>query len=176
MTTPTIPQLGPSTVNRKWLYEVNTGTDGAPTWAPIGGVTNSAFKPDDPNWVENSDQGGQGFKSQNKTGATWSGALTLERKVGQSDPLSYDVGQEFLRTHAIGKFGTANTVELRVYEWYPDDPTGAVTPRVEAYHGFAGVSWEPQGGDMYADDTVNVTLNGQGKLDIITHPFPKTAT
>jgi len=172
MSGPTIPQLGPSTVNRKWVYQVNTGSTVAPTWATVGGVTNSAFKPDGPNWVDNTDQGGQGFKSQNKTGADWSGSLTLDRKVGQSDPTSYDPGQEYLRTHAIGKFGTSNTVEIRVFEFYPDDPTGASTPREEAYHGFCGVSWEPQGGDMLADDTVVVTLQGQGKIDLITHPYP----
>jgi len=172
MSSPTIPTLGPSTVNRKWMYEVNTTPSGSATYVPIGGVMNSQFQPDTPNWVDNTDQAGQGFQSQNKTGATWSGSLTVDRKVGSSDPTTYDVGQEYLRTHAIGKFGTSNTVEIRVYEWYPEDPTGASTPRVEAYHGKCGVSWVPAGGDMMADDTVAVTLNGQGKLDIIDHPFP----
>lgn len=173
---PTITALGPSTVNRKWLYEINTSDDSeTPSWTTLAGITNATFNPDAPNWVDNTDQQGQGFQSQNKTGATWSGTVTVERKVTTADPTKYDTAQEYLRKHAIGKFGTANTVEVRVSEWYPDDKEGASTPREEAYRGYAGVSWEPQGGDMNADDTVQITLTGQGKLDLIEHPYPATS-
>lgn len=175
MSAPVQPSLGASTGNRKWFYEVNTGTTGAPVWTVVGGIRSAQFQPDAPNWVENTDQQGQGFKSENKTGATWSGALTIDRKVRQSDPTQYDVGQEWLRTHAIAKFGTSNTIEVRVCEFDTNDPTGVASPRIEAYHGFCGVAWVPSGGDQLADDEVQVTLNGQGKLDLISHPYPGTA-
>jgi hypothetical protein len=171
MSAPLFPSLGPSTVNRKWMYEINTNTLAAPVFTVLGGVLNAQFQPDTPNWVNNTDQEGKGFQSQNKTGATWSGDITVDRKIGKTDPTTYDVAQEYLRTHAIGKFGPLNTVEIRVYEYDPSDPTGVSSPRIEAYHGFCGVSWVPAGGDMLADDEVKITLNGQGQLDIIAHPY-----
>jgi len=41
---------------------------------------------------------------------------------------------------------------------------------VEAYRGFATVSWIPSGGGMDALDAVAVTLDGQGVRSAITHP------
>lgn len=174
MSAPTIPTLGASTNNRQWIYEFNTGTSGAPVWTTVGGVTNSQFQPSTGNWVDNTDQSGKGAQSSNKSGYTWSGDLTLERKVTEADPTKYDPGQEHLRLASL-KIGTANTVEMRVCEYDPNDPTGTSSPRVEAYHGFAGVDWVPDGGDMMADNTVKVSLKGQGALDEITHPYPAGA-
>jgi hypothetical protein len=92
-----------------------------------------------------------------------------------SNPTAYDAAQEFLRLASIGQFGPANTVHVRVYEYDPNDPNGTATPRVEAYSGYASVSWQPQGGDMLAEDTVQISFTGQGALNVITHPYPATA-
>jgi len=43
-------------------------------------------------------------------------------------------------------------------------------PRVEAYQGWAAVTWSPSGGAMDALDQVSVTLTGQGQRTAITHP------
>jgi hypothetical protein len=102
-------------------------------------------------------------------------ALTLKRAPKATDATTYDVAQEYLRTHSIGVFGNANRVQLRISEYDPNDPNGLSSPRVEAYTGFAVASWEPQGGDMLAEDNVVVTLQGQGKLTLISHPYPVTA-
>lgn len=175
MPTPTIPALGASTLNRKWVSEVNTSTPGTPNWVPIGGVKSSQLNVDSANWVDDSDFSAAGYGSQTKTASTWGATLTVGRKV-QQGTVAYDVAQEYLRTHAIGVFGTSNTVQIRVYEYDPNDPSGTTTPRAEAYMGFVGVEWAPQGGDNKAVDDVQVTLNGQGKLNLIGHPYPAVAT
>lgn len=172
MSAPTLPVLGASTVNRKWLYQVNTGTSSAKVWTTCGGVTNSQFNPDNPNWVDNTQQAGLGFKSQNKTGADWSGQVTFERAPQGADPSSYDDAQEYLRLHSVGVFGPGNQVEIRVFEYDPNDPDATYSPRVEAYSGKCGVSWQPAGGDMMADDTVVVNFVSQGALLAIDHPYP----
>ena len=167
MTAPVYPDLAASTVNRKWILEVDTGAGGSSEWTMIGGVTD--FKPitDDANWVDDSDYASGGFKSQVKTSTAWSATCTVRRGPQADDPTTYDVGQEFLRSHAIGKFGPDNTVSVRFYEY---DPDGG--PRVEAYSGSCGVGWAEQGGANDATSTVQVTLTGQGKLNEIAHPWP----
>lgn len=177
MPNPTLPVLGAATLNRKWIYEFNTASVASPTWGVLGGVTDSHFQPDAPNWVGDTDQAGQGFESSTKTGATWSGDLTIARKVASvATPTVYDAIQEFIRLKSIGKFGPQNTVQVRVSEFDPNDPTGVATPRVEAYTGFCGVGWVPAGGDMLAEDTVAINLVGQGPCTPITHPYPAGAT
>jgi hypothetical protein len=170
MAAPTLPVLGASTHQRDLCFEFKISG----VYTMVGGVTNSQFQPSTANWVTNTDQAGQGGTSQDKTAYTHTGNLTLDRKRATADPTKYDAGQEFLRLAALA-IGPANTVEFRVFEYDFSDPTGANSPRVEAYHGFAGVEWVPAGGDMNADSTVAVTLNGQGKLDEITHPYPAGA-
>lgn len=177
MSAPVLPSSGAATVNRKWVYEFNTSNNpSAPTWTVIGAVKNSQFQPDAPNWVSDTKQSGKGFESSTKTGATWSGTLTVGRNPTLADPTQYDPAQEFIRTHSIGVFGPGNTIQVRVSEYDPNDPNGLVSPRVEAYTGFCGVSWVPQGGDMLAEDDVQITLTGQDALSIITHPYPAAAT
>lgn len=170
MAAPTLPVLGASTHQRDLCFEFKING----VYTMVGGVTNSQFQPNTPNWVDNTDQAGQGATSQDKTAYTHTGNLTLDRKRATADPTTYDPGQEFLRTAGLA-IGPANTVEFRAFEYDFSDPSGASSPRVEAYHGFAGVEWVPAGGDMNADSTVAVTLHGQGKLDQITHPYPAGA-
>lgn len=164
MTAPARVPLGASTTQRKWYVDVNTGTHAVPAWTPVAGITNLDFNPDDANWEDDSDFDSQGFGSDTKSGAKWGATLTLARKSTVADVTEYDAGQEFLRGKAIGKFGVANSVEVRIYEMEPDGP------RAEAYFGQAGVQWAPQGGSETALVTVQCTLNGQGELASIDHP------
>lgn len=169
MSSPVIPTLGGSTVNRKWVPEVNTGTAGSPNWVPIGGVTNFQPSTDEANWVDDSDFSGGGYTSQAKTAAGWSATMTVARKVDAVTGTAYDIGQEFLRNKAEGNFGAANSVQIRFSEFQT-----AGGPRVQAYSGQAGVGWAEQGGDDKALSTVVVTLTGQGQLLKISHPYPGT--
>lgn len=167
-TAPAFPDAGVATVNRKWVYEVDTTPDASATWTAIGYISNSKFTPDGANWVDDSDMQSGGYGSQTKTAASASAVLTVQRKT--IDGVTYDDGQEFLRLRAIGKFGPDNSVKIRVCEFTPGD----TTPRVEAYTGGFGVQWEPQGGDNTALDTAQITLQGQGACAPITHPYPAT--
>lgn len=167
-TAPTFPDAGVATVVRKWIAEVDTTPDATPTWTMVGYISNFVFNPDNPNWEDDSDLQSGGYGSQTKTAASASAQFTIQRKT--ADGTSYDDGQEFLRTHAIGQFGPDNSVRMRFSEFTPGDGT----PRIEAYTGKFGVAWEPQGGGNTALDTVQVTLNGQGACAAITHPYPAT--
>lgn len=169
MPTPTFPTLGATTVHRKWLFEVNTGTALAPVWTAIGGINNSQFNPDSAVLQDDSDMNSLGAGSQTKTAGNATASLTLMRKVG-SDGISYDVGQEYLRAHAINVYGPGNSVQLRISEYTPGGG-----PRIEAYVGKFAAGWEVQAGDQTALDSVVVTLTGQGQCAAVTHPYPAAA-
>jgi hypothetical protein len=177
MTAPNIVQTGASTLNRKWVYEfdLNYLISGTANWAALEGVASSTPNFDNPNMVTDTDQGGRGFQSSTKTGAGWSAAITVNRKSTVADPTIYHPVQEYLRLKSVGKFGPSNTVRVRIYEYDPNDPTGASAPRTEAYTGYCSVSWQESGGDQEGISTVAVALTGQGACTLIAHPVPKTA-
>lgn len=167
MSAPVIIPLGASTLIRKWIFEVNSGTIVSPTWLPINGITNSQFNADAENLQDDSDMNSGGAGSQTKTAGMASAQLTVARKVQPGSPTLYDAGQEFLRGKGINKYGPDNSVQLRVSEY---TPSGG--PRVEAYVGFFAVGWSNQGGGNVALDTVQITLSGQGACVPIAHPYP----
>lgn len=161
MTATTKVPLGASTTNRKWFVDVYA-TPEAPT--PIGVFGIQEFKDNvEGTLQDDSDFDGNGWKSETVT----ANKGTLEFKVGRktlaSDATAYDPGQEVLRL-ASRKTGVGNRVKTRYYEMEPDGP------RVEAYEGFAAVSWTPDGGGMDATSTVSVVLTFQGEPEAITHP------
>jgi hypothetical protein len=155
-------QLGAATTVRKWYLDVNTGTTALPVWTGVFGITK--FQPSlKPTWVDTSDFDSGGDMSSTATARAWGAAFGIDRKSTASDPTSYDPGQEALRLKAEN-IGLLNSMQVRFYEMEPGGP------RVEAYMGTAGVEWSPDGGAMSAIDAVTVTLTGQGRRTIITHP------
>ncbi len=162
MPAPARVPLGGSTLKRKWYLDVNTGTVATPTWTSVNGITsfNTGL---DATLQDDSDFDSGGYRSQTKTAEQWSLSATLARKVATSSATAYDAGQEYLRTKS-DSMGPANTAQVR---WYEMTPGG---PRVEAYSGFAAVSWSPDEGGMDALETVTVTLTGQGRRTPIAHP------
>lgn len=154
--------LGAPTHTRK--YWVDVAPLGSSSWLPVMGISSITANLDNPTTNDVSDNDSDGFKSNSKDAATWGVDFTVFRKVLNSDATSYDPGQEFLRLKAIGQFGPNNTVQVRIYEMEPGGP------RVEAYLGVANVTWQAQAGNMEADDTVQVTLNGNGLISPIAHP------
>lgn len=174
MAVPVIPTAGAVSLNRSLVLEVNTGTVGSPTWVCPAGLTNFQLQMATPNMVSDTDQAGKGAESSTKTGYTWSVSATYKRATIVGSPVSYDPGQEFLRAAGFAT-GAANNIQIRVSEFDPNDAAGVSTPRVEAYLGMAAVGYVPAGGDMLAENTVAVTLTGQGALAAITHPYPATA-
>lgn len=176
MSAPVLLGSAGSTVNRKWVPEVNTGTTLAPVWVPLEYVNNFVPTTDDPNLQDSTVFADGGFSGQDKTGAAWNAVATCMRMVvDQSSPPVYGTAQEFIRVNrAIGKFGAANRVQIRFYEFDVNDVAGVISPRTEAYMGFAAVSWAEQGGDQGAESMVQITFTGRGKLNVIAHPYPLT--
>lgn len=169
MPTPTFPSLGASTLVRKWIVEVNTGTTAAPIWKMLGGVNANQFNPDTASFEDDSDMQSGGAGSQTKTAGNSGVTMTVLRKV-KSDGISYDDAQEFVKAKAINKYGPANSVTLRISEF---DPAGG--PRVDAYMGNFGAGWEYVGGGNTSLDSVTLTFVGQGACAVISHPYSTTA-
>jgi len=162
MTATTVVPLGPSTLIRKWRLDVNTGTQGAPTWAHVAGLTDFKFALD-PTMKDDTDLDSSGWKSESSTAMGWAVEAEAERKVQEAAQTQYNPGQEFLRTKSL-LIGLGNHVEIRFYEMTSGGP------KVEAYQGYASVQWKPKGGSNEDHDTVSITLSGQGLLSQITHP------
>lgn len=159
--TPKAP-LGADTLNRKWYLDVNTGTSETPIWTGVFGV--QEFKPTkDSTTQDSSDFDSEGWKNETLTALGWGAELKVRRGTTRDDPEAYDPGQEVLRL-ASDEMGTGNEVEVRYYEVTEGGPA------VEAYQGFCGVTWEPDGGGMDATDSVSVKLIGHGKRNPIAHP------
>ena len=162
MSVPVRTPLGASTLNRKWLLDVNTGTIGSPIWTPVGAMTN--FVPaTTPTLMDDSDFDSNGYKSQTVTAIAWGVTFDVSRKTLPSAPTTYDAGQEFLRGKSV-LMGIQNSVQVRYYE------VTSGGPAIEAWSGNAAVKWSEKGGNMDALDEVSVELVGQGQRTAITHP------
>lgn len=169
MTVTTKVPLGADTLNRKWYLDVNTGTHAAPVWVGVFGITE--FKPElAPEKESDADFESGGWGSQALVELAWSLALKVQRKTQAADATAYDPGQEVLRA-AGGAIGPANVVEVRWYEY----AGAAGGPEVEAYQGYASVTWSDDGGDTKALATASVTLDGRGARTPITHPATAAA-
>lgn len=153
--------LGASTTARKWWLDVRM--PGATTWLGLFGIGEMKANPATATEQEDSDYDGEGYKSTTVTALTHGVEGKLHRKTQASNQQAYDPGQELLRLASL-KMGAGNRVEYRLYEM---EPSG---PRVEAYQGFASVTWSPDGGSMDALDTVSFALKGQGRLIATAHP------
>lgn len=158
--TPRTP-LGASTLNRKYWLDVRE--PGSTDWLGVHGIQELKAKPSEPTSQDDSDFDGEGYKSSTVTALAHGVELKVVRKSTAAASTDYDPGQEVLRLAALN-MGVANRVEYRLYEMEPEGP------RVEAFQGFASVTWAPDGGGMDALDTVTVGLVGQGKLTPTVHP------
>lgn len=132
-------------------------------WIGVFGITE--FQPALAQTMQDSsDFDSDGYGADEITQQKWSVVGKVKRKARADAPDEYDPGQEILRL-AGQEIGRANRVHVRFYEM-----NGAGGPEVEAYRGYASVSWNPDGGDQTALSTVAFTLNGQGKRIAIPHP------
>ncbi|MFB4320672.1 phage tail tube protein [Actinomadura sp. 21ATH] len=154
---PTEEQLT-STLARRWILEVNTGTVSSPVWTRVRAI--GELKPTQENNMEDdSDYDSDGWASNTKTQMSWEIETKILRKKGVESG-NHDPGQEALRAKA-DQFGAAGTAHVR---WY--DREGGP----EAYQGFGSVSWEPEGGDAKDLEAVTVKITGNGKRTVITNP------
>lgn len=149
-----------SALARKWKLEVDaTAGDPATTWTPCNGLIE--FKPNlNANLEDDSTYDDEGYDSVTKTALGWVLEAKFIRRHDIADVEDYDAGQELLRACAEA-FGSAGVAHVR---WY--DRNGGP----EAYHGYAEVSWAPDGGNNKQLETVVVTLTGKGRRIALPNP------
>lgn len=147
-----------TTLARRWVVEVNMGTDVSPTWTLLPAITNFTWKAD-PNVEDDSTYDEGGWMSNTKTGQAWSAEATFNRKA-TPDSTAYSPVHEALRAAAFA-FGAASKVGIRFF-----DRDGLP----EAYQGVALVQWEPSGGSRTALEQIKATLTGTGQLLLIDNP------
>lgn len=143
---------------RRWVVQINMGTDTTPDWQTGPATTNFVYKHPPVN-QDDSDYDSGGWGSSTKTAQNWSAEWTINRKA-TPDSTAYSAVHEHVRTAALS-FGSASKVGVR---WYDRDGLP------EAYQGTALVDWEPSGGDRTALETTKITMTGVGALVPITNP------
>lgn len=161
--------LAATTLARKWKLDVDVSAaqDGS-DYRRVKGVTEFTYNPGTVGLQPDSDYDGEGYQSSTATTFESGGTLTIRRGPGRTTPTAYDPGQEFIRLRARD-LGPNNTIRYRAYEW-----NGASGPKVEAYEGYAAVSYANGGGDQGALATATITMTGQGATVAITHPDTTT--
>jgi hypothetical protein len=145
---------------RKWQADINTGTVAVPIWTPIYGIQELTPSPNAPNLEDDNVYEAGGWTGQTKTALSWSLEFKLVRRTDAASAITYDPGQEKLRTLSY-TFGASGVANIR---WY--DRNGGI----EAFSGFGEVSWEPDGGSQTDLETITVTVTGKSDRLIITNP------
>jgi hypothetical protein len=176
MSAPVLNTSGDQTPHRLSTVDINLTAPlntGAPNWQTLQYMEDSDFNPDNAVFVESQIYGDAGWGNQDAMGASWNLTATLNHMVVPgSNPPTYDPTHDFLETF-VGKFGRARRVQLRMYDWDVNDTTGLITPRGQAYTGFASLSWPGFGTGGPTDKRlVAVPFMGKGPLVKIPHPFP----
>ena len=144
---------------RRWVLQLDMSAakDGS-DWNTVIGVTE--FNPEaEPNIEDSSDYDSGGWAGNTKTGQSWEIGVTINRRVNDQTKV-YHTTHEALRAAAFA-FGSNSQVHIRYY-----DRDGMP----EAYEGTALVTWAPSGGEYTALDQVEMTLTGDGELQLITNP------
>ncbi|MGD6750993.1 phage tail tube protein [Streptomyces sp. BH105] len=154
MSTPTETALA-----RRWLLEINMGTDATPNWQPCRGITEFSWTAE-PNIEDDTSYDTDGWAENTKTGQAWEVEVTFNRKH-TADYTAYDPVHEKIRLAFVGVYGDDSKVRLRFM-----DRNGLP----EAYVGKAIVNWESQGGEATDLDQVQVTFTGTGPLTPIANP------
>jgi len=149
-----------STLSRKWVLEINTGTVAVPIWTIVKGLAEYTFTPGDPNLEDDNVYEDLGFTGQTKTALSVKGEGKVMRRTLPTDVTTYDPGQEKLRTLS-NLLGPTGVGYFRTY-----DRDGGP----EAYTFFAEVSWQPEGGSPTDLESVSFTLTGKGAPTLITNP------
>lgn len=180
MSAPVLNSSGDQTPHRLTTIDLNVTTPlntGAPNWQTLQYVEDTDFNPDDPQWVASGIYSDGGWGNQDKLGANWHLNATLNHMVVPgSVPPSYDPTHDYLESVTIGKFGRANRVQLRVYDWDVNDATGVLTPRGQAYAGVASSAWPGYGtGGTNDKRLIQCVFMGKGPILKISHPYPVAA-
>ncbi|MDF5756660.1 phage tail tube protein [Spongiactinospora sp. TRM90649] len=149
-----------SLLAKDWVLEVNTGTEGAPVWTPVRGLTSMEFALDNET-EDDADFESDGWASEVITQRSWTLECEGRRKRDTSSAgFVPDAGQEYLRQAGL-VVGLGASVHVR---WYRRD--GAP----DAFEGIAGVQYSGGGGETTDLEPFEVELLGQGKPEPIDNP------
>lgn len=149
-----------STLARKWIWEINTGTVPSPVWTTVKGLNSLTVTESEPNLEDDNVYEDGGYTGVTKTGLSWKIEATVMRRTLATDITTYDPGQEKLRLLAR-TLGSTGVAFCRVY-----DRNGGP----EAFTGFGEVTWAPQGGEPTDLESVDITVTGKGLNTQITNP------
>jgi hypothetical protein len=155
-----VTQPQQSTLARKWVLEINTGTVGSPVWTTVKGLNNLTVTDAEPNLEDDNVYEDGGYTGQTKTALSWKAEATVMRRTDPNDVTIYDPGQEKLRILAK-TLGPTGVAYCRMY-----DRDGGP----EAFTGFGEVTWAPQGGSPTDLEQVDITITGKGAPTYITNP------
>ncbi|HEX4432788.1 MAG TPA: hypothetical protein VHZ96_26180, partial [Frankiaceae bacterium] len=174
MSAPTLNTAGDTTAHRLGCFDYNEGTILAPVWTTVQYVEDYDLQTDNANMVDATVFADGGYTGQDKISTAWQLNVTLDHmSVPGSNPPIYDPTHDYLEQHGVGQLGAANRIQLRMYDFDPNDVDGLITPRGQAYLGFANYSWPGYGAGGTGDARmVALQFLGKGKLSPILHPYP----
>lgn len=157
--------LGATTLARKWKVDVDTSAlqDGS-GYLRLMGQTDCTVNPGTAGLQADSDYDGGGYQSQTATTQEWGFTATIRRAARRLNLATYDPAQEYLRGRGLGT-GQDNTARVKLYEF-----SGVNGPLVEAYEGYAAITYANTGGAQDALSMATITGAGQGALLPIPHP------
>ncbi|AUM18228.1 MULTISPECIES: phage tail tube protein [Rhodococcus] len=163
MSTPLVPADSSalvSTLARDWAVQVDTSSNGTPSWVFVYGL--STVNPTtDLTMQDDGDINADGRKSQIATAIGENLELQgLRKGTLAGETLTPDPGQEFLRAKGR-KIGYENISHVRF--WRLDDLS-------DAYEGHFATNWTDTGGDKEGLQAFTCTLTGRGKMTSITKP------
>lgn len=144
-------------LSRLWVFEVDTGPEGAPSWTRVNGLT-SATLTISPTEVDVSDFDSEGWQDNLTTFRSWALALAgWDGYTGPDNAPVDDPGQTFLKAAGLltGAAAYANI------QFYRSDTGKGYTGRVTVNYGGAG-------GEVKAAEAMSFNLTGSGACTALT--------
>jgi hypothetical protein len=145
-------------LSRLWACEVNTGTDAAPTYVRVRGLTKLGLTID-ANEVDTTDFDSEGWEDNDTTFRKW--GLSIEGFDGFTGPVNAQVddpGQAWLKAKGL-LTGPDAKVSVRIYR----------TDNNKGYMGLATSNWKGAGGEVKNMEPFNCDLTGSGALTPFTY-------
>ncbi|MET7333272.1 hypothetical protein [Nonomuraea sp. NPDC005650] len=143
-----------------WALEVNTGTEGAPNWVAVKGLT--SFKESiESSMEDDSDFDSDGWGSDQVTQRKWKLECEAKRKKQTGSPTFIpDPGQQFV-LNAGNLVGVGSNVQIRYFRRDGDE---------QAWSGYVSVEYKGGGGEVKVLEPFSFILHGQGERTPITNP------
>lgn len=137
--------------------EVNTGTEAAPVWTPVRGLTSIPLEIT-PTEEDTSDFDSEGWADSLTTFRAWTlNVEGFEGFTGEDATPVEDPGQEALRTAGLAT-GSDAYVQVRMYR----------TDNNKGYEGRGSANWTGKGGTVKGVEPFRCNITGSGTLSPVT--------